>query len=133
MKVLMMAFMLMVAGIAGIDTASAQEKKTTDVQTIVKNLEQTVVADSSITVGNDKVDFSALIPDHFVPVQSVLDAGSVDQLKAALEANAVAKASADKLASVFTERSLLNKNQKIVGVLSADGKVQFVVHTDGQQ
>lgn len=133
MKVLMMAFMLMVAGIAGIDTASAQEKKTTDVQTIVKNLEQTVVADSSITVGNDKVDFSALVPDHFVPVQRVLDAGSVDQLKAALEANAVAKASADKLASVFTEKSLLNKNQKIVGVLSGDGKVQFVVHTDGQQ
>ncbi|MGZ5254921.1 MAG: hypothetical protein ACXWV4_11295 [Flavitalea sp.] len=133
MKVLMMAFMLMVAGIAGIDTASAQEKKTTDVQTIVKNLEQTVVADSSITVGNDKVDFSALAADHFVPVQSVLDAGSVDQLKAALEANAVAKATADKLASVFTEKGLLNNNQKIVGVLSGAGKVQFVVHTDGQQ
>ncbi|MGZ5247481.1 MAG: hypothetical protein ACXWV5_10605 [Flavitalea sp.] len=133
MKVLMMAFMLMVAGIAGIDTASAQEKKTTDVQTIVKNLEQTVVADSSITVGNDKVDFSTLSQDHFVPVQSVLDAGSIDQLKAALEANAVAKATADKLASVFTEKGLLNNNQKIVGVLSGAGKVQFVVHTDGQQ
>ncbi len=133
MKVLMMAFMLMVASIAGIETASAQEKKTTDVQTIVKNLEQTVVADSAITVGNEKVEFAKLAAEHVVPVQSVLDQASVDQLKAALEANAVAKASAEKLASVLSERTLINKNQKIVGVLSDAGKVQFVVHTDPQQ
>ncbi len=127
MKKLLIAFTLFaILGMMGTNSATAQDKKTTTAQTLLSNLSQTAVQGGLINVGNVSVDVSNITVQDLVTVQSVLNNANIEILNNSLNNNEVLKNITVNITDLLRNANILNKNQIIVGILSAQGALQFV-------
>ncbi len=127
MKKLLIAFTLFaIMGMMGTNSVTAQDKITTTAQTLLSNLSQTAVQGGLINVGNVSVDVSNITVQDLVTVQSVLNNANIEILNNSLNNNEVLKNITVNITDLLRNANILNKNQIIVGILSAQGALQFV-------
>ena len=119
MKTLFIAATLLVSmSFAGLNSASAQQKKTMTAQDLTQNLQNTTTQNGLINVGGISVPISNVTVQDLVTVQSVLNNAQIDILNNSLNNNEVLKNVTVNLNNLLRDAKILNKNQVIVGVLA---------------
>lgn len=126
MKTLIMAIALVASLGAGIQSVSAQQKKTTTAQDLTQTLENTTVQNGLINVGGVPITVSNVTVQDLVTVQSVLNNAEIRVLNNSLNNVEILKNVSVDLTNVLRDARILNKNQVIVGVLSDQDRIRFV-------
>jgi hypothetical protein len=126
MKTMIMAVAFIAALATGVQSVSAQQKKTTTAQDLTQNLTNTTTQNGLINVGGVSVPISNVTVQDLVTVQNVLNNAEIDILNNSLNNNEVLKNVTVNLNNLLRDAKILNKNQVIVGVLSDQDRIRFV-------
>jgi hypothetical protein len=126
MKTMIMAVAFIAALATGVQSVSAQQKKTMTAQDLTQNLTNTTTQNGLINVGGISVPVSNVTVQDLVTVQSVLNDAEINVLNNSLNNNEVLKNVTVNLNNLLRDAKILNKNQVIVGVLSDQDRIRFV-------